>query len=285
MLAFSIILDSMKTMVITGGASGLGRALASKAADQGWNIAVADINDEAGQAAADEIAQQGVKSLYHRCDVGQRTDFEKLLAAVMKQFGRVDVLVNNAGVASAGFLHETTEAEWDRLLQLNVMSCVRGAHVFLPELIKSGQNAENPVAVVNVASLAALMLAPGMMSYNIAKASVLAFSESLRGEVDHQNIHVVAACPGFFKTNLVSSMDGVNPQLKNRIEGWMQRSNFTAEDVANDILEALEKRRFLVLCDGPSKKMNRLKRWFPEYFYRIKMKRARRMFQVSEKDS
>ncbi|WP_395376556.1 SDR family NAD(P)-dependent oxidoreductase [Marinicella sp. W31] len=275
----------MKTMVITGGASGLGRALATKAAEQGWNIAIADINDEAGEAAAQEIAQKGVKSLYHHCDISQRSDFEKLLTAVLNQFGRVDVLVNNAGVASAGFLSETTEAEWERLLQLNVMSCVRGSHVFLPELVKSGKTADNPVAIVNVASLAALMLAPGMMSYNVAKASVLAFSESLRGEVDHQNIHVVAACPGFFKTNLVSSMDGVNQQLKDRIESWMQRSDFTAEDVASDILEAVEKRRFLVLCDGPSKKLNRIKRWFPEYFYRIKMKRASRMFKVSEDGS
>ena len=269
-------------MVITGGASGLGQALAQQAAQQGWNIVVADINDEAGEATVSDIAATGVKTLYHHCDISKKEDFESLLSAVTGHFGRVDVLVNNAGVASAGFLSETTEDEWERLLQLNVMSCVRGTHVFLPELIKTAQKADNPVAVVNVASLAALMLAPGMMSYNVAKAAVLAFSDSLRGEVDHHNIHVVAACPGFFKTNLVSSMHGVNQQLKDRIEGWMQRSDFTADDVAKDILQAIEKRHFLVLCDAQSRKLNRIKRWFPEFFYRIKMKKAKRMFPPPE---
>jgi len=272
----------MKTMVITGGASGLGKALAKEAAQQGWNIAVADINDEAGEATAQELQALGIKSMYQHCDISNRSDFETLLDAVISHLGRVDVLVNNAGVASAGFLSETTEAEWERLIQLNVMSCVRGTQVFLPQLVKAAQSADHPVAVVNVASLAALMLAPGMMSYNVAKAAVLAFSDSLRGEVEHQNIHVVAACPGFFKTNLVNSMQGVNQQLKDRIEGWMQKSNFTAEDVAREILDAVQKRRFLVLADGQSKKLNRLRRWFPEYFFRIKMKRAKRMFPPPE---
>ncbi|MCF6299899.1 MAG: SDR family oxidoreductase [Proteobacteria bacterium] len=262
-----------KTMVITGAASGLGRALALTAAKQGWQICVADINETDGKTVVDEINNLGSKAIFCYCDIGKVEDFENLRKEAVKAFKRIDVLVNNAGVASSGTLMDTTENEWTRLIELDLMSVIRGSKAFVPVL----QKGHNP-AIINTASFAAIALAPGMMSYNVTKAGVLAFSASLRAELDSLGIHVGVVCPSFFKTNLVESMQSSSQQTKARINKWMTNSSFTAEDVAQDILNGVKDRRFMILNDKFTKTGYKISRWFPEYFYRKKMKQFSKMF-------
>lgn len=266
--------DQKKVMVITGAASGLGKALAINAARQGYHIAVADVQEPEGHAAVTEIKALGVNAAFFQCDVSDANQVQKLKTDVMEMFGQVDVMVNNAGVGSQGNLMDTTEAEWERQWQINLMGVVRGSQAFIPELKNS-----DDAALVNIASFAAVALAPGVASYNVAKAGVLALSETLRCELAEDNIHVSVVCPAFFKTNLVDSMLGTDEKIKNQINRWMNKSNYTANDVAQMILTAINKKQFMVLCDKQTRWQYRISRWFPNYFFKQKVKMIKRMFK------
>ena len=185
--------------------------------------------------------------------------------------GRCDLLVNCAGVASAGSLMSTDEAEWQKLISLDLMSVIWGSKAFIP-LLKKTATPTVHAAVINIASFAGIALMPGMMSYNVTKAGVIAFSESLRCELFNSNIHVGVSCPSFFKTNLLETMSGVDGTTKDRINRWMENSGITAADVAADIAAAVNNKEFMILSHKETKKMYRLSRWFPNYFRKQKTK-------------
>ena len=261
-------------MVITGAASGLGQALAMTAAKQGYYIAVADVQDEAGLKTAEIIKQLGSDATYFHCDVSKSDALVQLRQQVLNHFGHVDVLVNNAGVGSQGNLEFTTEAEWERQWQINLMGVVRGCQAFIPELRKRPD-----AAIVNVASFAAIALAPGVASYNVVKAGVYALSETLRCELAADDISVSVVCPAFFQTKLTDSMLGTDEKIKKQINRWMENSNYTADDVAKMILDAVDKKQFMLLCDSQTKWQYRISRWFPNYFFKQKLKMIKRMFK------
>ncbi len=261
-------------MVITGAASGLGKALATAAAAKGFQVAVVDVQDQAGQEVVAALQQQGAQAAYFHCDVSQPEALIQLKEQVLASFGQVDVMVNNAGVGAQGTLIGTTEAEWERQWQINLMGVVRGSQAFIPALKQSAAP-----ALVNVASFAAIALAPGVASYNVVKAGVLALSETLRGELAADGIHVSVVCPAFFQTNLVDSMHGTDEKVKNQINRWMRNSNYTADDVAGMILDGIEHKRFMVLCDKQTRWQYRISRWFPNFFFKQKLKMMKRMFK------
>ena len=263
---------TQKRIVITGAASGLGRALALHFARHQWQVVVADIQEQAGLAVVAEIEALGETAWYRYCDVGRDADFAQLACWVDEQLGGLEVLVNNAGVASAGPLMGASEEEWQRLLEINLMSCVRGSRNFIPMMTQVGSG-----HIVNIASFAALALAPGMMTYNVAKAAVLALSEGLRAELYDQGIGVSVACPAFFKTNLLDSMQGTSPALLKRVERMMQHSGVTAKDVAADSFAAVASRRFMVITHPEARRFYRLQRWFPSLAFKQKLKQLRRL--------
>lgn len=263
-----------KVMVITGAASGLGKAIALAAAQQGYDIVVADVQDQAGEQTVQEIKAIGQEAAYFHCDVSQTDALMALKDQVMQRFGQVDVLVNNAGVGAQGTVCEASEEQWHRQWQINVMGVVRGCQAFTPQLKKSKQ-----AAIVNVASFAAIALAPGVASYNVAKAGVVALSETLRCELADAGVHVSVLCPAFFKTNLTESMHDADDQIKNQINRWMERSKYTAEDVAQMVLDGIKDKQFMLLCDSTTRWQYRISRWFPNYFYKQKVKMMKRMFK------
>ncbi len=263
-----------KRVVITGGVSGLGLALARHYAARNWHIVLADIQDEMSGPVIDELSTSAASVHYRHCNVASASDFADLAAFVTDQFDGVDLVINNAGVASSGSLLEADDEEWDRLLTIDLKSVAWGCKMFLPSMIsqRSGH-------FVNIASFAGIALSPGMMTYNVAKAGVIALSETLRGEVMDHGIGVTVVCPAFFKTNLVSSMQTTPDQLKSRIDRWMENSGITAEDVADQIDRAVAKNRFLLLTHRDTRRMNWMKRLFPEWFFNMKMKRMRMMLK------
>ncbi len=267
-------LSAPRVMVITGAASGLGQALAINAASSGYAVAVADVQDDAGLETVERIKKMDLDAAYFHCNVGDSQALSSLKDQVIKHFGYVDVLVNNAGVGSQGYLENTTEAEWERQWQINLMGVVRGCQAFIPELRKRSE-----ASIVNVASFAAIALAPGVASYNVVKAGVHALSETLRCELAADKIGVSVVCPAFFQTNLTDSMLGTDEKVKSQINRWMKRSKYTADDVAQMILSAIDKQQFMVLCDSQTKWQYRISRWFPNYFFKQKLKMIKRMFQ------
>lgn len=268
-----------KRIAITGAASGLGRAIALHFARHQWQVVVADIQEQAGLAVVAEIEALGGTAWYQYCDVSRDADFVQLAAWVDEQLGGLEVLVNNAGVASAGPLMGASEEEWQRLLEINLMSCVRGSRNCIPMMTRVGSG-----HIVNIASFAALALAPGMMTYNVAKAAVLALSEGLRAELYDQGIAVSVVCPAFFKTNLLDSMQDTSPALLKRVERMMQHSGVTAQDVAADIFAAVASRRFMVITHPEARRFYRLQRWFPNLAFKQKLKQLRKLENHSNKE-
>ena len=246
---------------ITGGASGLGRALALTYARQGARVCIGDINPEQGLSVEQEINQNGGEGLFVECDVRRLPDFDKARETLVSTWGGVDVVVNNAGVASAGSIEDTTLGDWEWILDINVLGVVRGCKAFTPLFREQGGG-----AFVNVASMAGLMLAPLMDSYNVSKAGVIALSETLSQELRGGGIHVSCVCPAFFQTNLTSSMRSDIPGIQQNVNKLMKRSGVTAEDVAEAIVRSVDKRSFWVLPHARERRMWVLKRYLPKLF-------------------
>ena len=252
-----------KRVVITGAGSGLGRALSLRFASEGWRVGIADINLERAEETLEKVRAAGGSGFVQHCDVVVPQDFEALADRVKKEWGGVDVVINNAGIASAGTVQATSLADWEAVININLLGVVRGCRTFIPMLL-----AQRSGHVVNIASFAAIASAPGMASYNVAKAGVFSLSESLRAEVFDEGVDVTVACPAFFRTNLLESFRGPDPTAKATVARIMERATVTAEDVANDIYQATMNGRFLVISHPDSRWQYRVKRAAPELFYR-----------------
>ncbi len=266
--------DLQKNILITGAASGLGKAIAKLYATQGWNILVVDIQDQLGQQFVDALNANGQSAEYYHCDIGQKQNFDDLFDAVSAKHECIDVLINNGAIASSGTLESTTEEQWRRLIDVDLMSVIYGTMAMLP-LLRKSQKAH----IVSTASFAGIVLMPGMMTYNVAKAGVVAFSETLQGELALENIGVSVACPAFFQSNLVNSMMEASEETKEFINKQMQTSGVTAEDVAADIYKAVENNTFMIISHKQSKRQYLLKRWLPNFVLNKKAQIFKKIMQ------
>lgn len=247
-------------VLITGAGSGLGLALAQRYARDGARLLCVDLDVERAQAAASGLPGEG--HLAFHADVGDDDSMTALKARVEAVVGGVDVLVNNAGIASGGPLLGTGMAEWRRLIEVDLLSVVRGTLAFLPGMVERGRG-----HVVSTASFAGLAGAPGIMSYGVAKAGVVAFSEQLRAEMHGSGVAVSVLCPAFFRTRLLENFHG-DAKVRGLAERMMDRSPDTLDSVADAAYAALQARRFLVLPTRREPMLWRLKRWFPEWYFR-----------------
>ncbi len=258
-----------KTVFITGGASGLGKATAMFFARRGYTVCIGDVNDERGEET--EKALQAIQPgcLYRHCDVSRAKDLETIRGELVHQWGGVEVVINNAGVAGvAGYIEDSTLADWDWVLNINLLGVVRGCRAFIPTLKQQGFG-----HIVNVASMAGLMNAPMMSNYNVSKAGVISLSETLRTELASFGIGLSVVCPAFFETNLTESMRSTVPGMESKVHKLMARSGVTADDVARAIYEAVEANEFYVLTHTQEKRMWQFKRFWPDGFaYLLKRK-------------
>lgn len=249
-----------KRIVITGAASGLGHALAIKFAKKGWSICIADIHMERATQVAREVESLGGNALVFECNISKADDFKELASYVNSAWGGLDILVNNAGISSSGTLKESTYDEWQRLLDINLMGVVRGCKEFTTLLAK-----QKCAHIVNVASFAGIASAPGMVTYNVAKAGVISLSESLRHELSTYNIDVSVVCPAFFPTNLMESMN--KEETKALVAKLMKRSGVTADDVAEHIFKGIENKEFMLITHKDARMQYISKRLSPDLFY------------------
>jgi NAD(P)-dependent dehydrogenase (short-subunit alcohol dehydrogenase family) len=252
-------------IAITGAASGLGRALALCYARAGWRVACLDINPNGLAETAEAVRAAGGTPLIAALDVRDSAAFEAVADAIHGAWGGIDVVINNAGIASMGDCVDAPLDEWDRVMDVNLMGVVRGCKRFGRWMVaaRSGH-------IVNIASVAGLASAPGMASYGVSKAAVVALSEQLRAEMHPHGVGVTLVCPSFFQTNLLASMDA-SEKAKARIHRWMQKSEHDADAIARMIFAAVEANRFLLIPHQKAVKAWRMKRWMPErYFAKLK---------------
>lgn len=259
-----------QTIAITGAGSGFGRAIAEHYAAKGWRVAVTD-NDET--RAQETLAAIGGEEQGHfavMLDVREDEHWARLKARVQQRWPGLGILVNNAGVAAGGSLEETPLKDWQWIIDIDLMGVVRGCHCLIPLFRGQGHG-----HIVNIASFAGLAGAPRISAYGCAKAGVVAVSEMTRAELADAGVGVSVVCPAFVKTNLMESFRSPINHHKAMVEKWMSRSGVSAVDVANAVSDAVDKQRFLVLTHGETRWMWRLKRWFPELYFRVLMRSTR----------
>lgn len=261
-----------RTALITGGASGLGLALAREAGRRGYRVAIADVHEGRGEEARRGLQEQGVEVLFCRCDVRREQDVRQAVQRVVRRWGHLDLMVNNAGVAAAGPFEAIPADDWDWLMDINLMGVVRGCRVAVPEMKRHGSG-----HIVNVASMAGLTPPPGMSLYNVSKAAVVSLSESLYSELAPLNIHVTLVCPSFFRTNLGNSLRTPDPVSSARFERLLENNDVSAEMIAVDILNAVDRKRFMVLPHRSGGRAWRQKRWFPKRFFNAMQELAKKI--------
>jgi NAD(P)-dependent dehydrogenase (short-subunit alcohol dehydrogenase family) len=250
-----------KVAVVTGGASGLGLAMASRFADAGMNIVIGDIEAEPLAMAEAAIAAKGVKVLPLRTDVAKAEELEALAESAYKQFGAVHVLCNNAGVGgSQGPMWELSQADWEWTIDVDLWSVAHGVRSFVPRMIESGEEAH----IVNTASIAGMVSGAVGGPYTVAKFGVVALSEQLHfelGRAEH-NIGVSVLCPGFVNTGIYDSGRnrqaeygdaGVTPAAPSPIRAALEERRQTMmqpADISELVFEAIRDRELYIIPAG-----------------------------------
>jgi len=251
---------AQRRVLITGAGSGLGRALAQRHAASGDRVACVD--RDPGRAEETRALLAGSGHLALVADVADDASMEAMRDAVLADWGGLDVLYNNAGIASGGPMVGSTLQEWREVLEINLLGVVRGCQAFLPGMLAQGSG-----QVLNTASFAGLAGAPNIMSYGVSKAAVVALSEQLRAEVSDRGIRVSVICPAFFQTNLMQSWRG-DMRMKKFGEKMMENSVDSLDSVADAVFAAARRGTFLILPTRKEPMRWRLKRWFPEFYFR-----------------
>ena len=184
-----------KLTVITGAATGIGRATAQLFAQEGAQVVIADVNEEDSQETVDYIASEDGSAWFVRTDVSQAEDMKALMESAAELMGGIDVIFNNAGAQRSGAVTDFDEADWDLLMAINPKSCFLSAKYGVPYLRERGGG-----SIVNMASIAGLKGGPGMIAYSASKGAVVAFTKALAAELAPDNIRVNCVCPGWIDT-------------------------------------------------------------------------------------
>ena len=271
-----------KRVLITGAGSGLGKSLALLFAKNGWRVACTDRDAVTAAATLKELEAAGGKGFAAALDVTSDASFTSVVERLQQDWGGLDVLINNAGVASGGTVEDAPQAQWDWVMNINFYGCLRGARAVIP-LMK----AQNGGHIVNVASFAGIANPPAMASYNVAKAAVVSLSETLRFELFPNGIGVSVVCPEFFKTNLLATSQssapngspGTSPQIEKIVGRLMDKATITADHVAADIYDAVQNNRFMVIPHPEARQRYHFKRFFPELFFKTAQKATVKFLQ------
>ena len=198
-----------KVAIVTGAGQGIGRAIAEKLAAEGATVVVTDVNESTAKETAASI---GGAAVGMHTDVTSRESVDGMVSAVARQFGRIDVLVNNAGWDKAGPFVDSDPADWDRVVQINLYGVLHTSKAVLPIMAAQGSG-----AVVNLGSDAGRVGSSGEAVYSAAKGAVIAFSKATAREMARHQVNVNCVCPGPTDTALFASVGGDNPKLRDAL--------------------------------------------------------------------
>lgn len=215
--------------MVTGGARGIGRAIAEGLAQRGAHVVVADINADEARETASVLASLGVKAMGMRLDVSNSEEVKKIFEEMRKEFNRIDILVNNAGITRDGLLLRMKEEDWDSVMDINLKS------VFLcsREAIKD-MSQRRYGRIVSISSVAAFMGNPGQANYGASKAGIVGLTKTLAREYASRGITVNAVAPGFIQTAMT---DVLPEKVKEEVKKQVPLGRFgTVKDVADAVV-------------------------------------------------
>jgi NAD(P)-dependent dehydrogenase (short-subunit alcohol dehydrogenase family) len=239
-----------KVAVITGGASGIGKGTALAMARRGTEVVIADVNDRRLEAARQEIAALGGRAIAVHCDVSKKADMQRLAKVALTEMGRVDILMNNAGVVLRGALEQISMADWEWSFGINVLGVILGISAFLPHMIARGSG-----YIINTGSIAGLVALSGEGApYVASKFAVVGLTEALALYARPRGIGVSVLCPGGVETNLheterVVGMTPESAEVEARLSGVFHSVLMTPERIAESVVEAVRQNRFFILPD------------------------------------
>jgi 3-oxoacyl-[acyl-carrier protein] reductase len=190
-----------KVAIVTGAARGIGRATALLFSSEGASVVLADLDDAAGKETAGAIAAAGGTALYVRTDVSRQADARALAARAREQFGRIDILINNAGITRDATLAKMTEEQFDAVLQVNLKGVFNCAQAVMPFMIEAGYG-----RIVNTSSVVALYGNFGQTNYVATKSAVIGMTRVWARELGRKGITVNVVAPGFIATEMVTSV-------------------------------------------------------------------------------
>lgn len=251
-----------KVAVITGGASGFGKAFARLGAALRMRLVLADVQEDVLDATVGELKAQGAQVIGLRADVARAAEVQALADAAMSAFGEVNLLFNNAGVGAGGLLWESTERDWDWVLGVNLHGVIHGVRIFTPLMLEAARkDADYRGHIVNTASMAGLLNAPAMGIYNVSKHAVMALSETLYQDLGlvTDQVHCSVLCPYFVPTGISQShrnrpatlANAVPPTRSQRVaqaqaEKAVSSGKVSAEDVAQRTFDAIRDESFYI---------------------------------------
>ena len=220
---------SSKCAVVTGAARGLGQAIAVKLAEAGADVALCDLHSDGLQETAAKVRATGRRAEVYSVNVADADSVTTGVKAIEEDFGKIDVLVNNAGITKDGLLMRMSEADWDAVLDVNLKGVFLCTKAFMRGMMKQRSG-----AIVNIASVIGLMGNAGQANYAASKGGVISFSKTVAKELASRNVRCNAVAPGFIRTAMTDELeDNVQAKMKELIP----LSRFgEPEDVANVVL-------------------------------------------------
>jgi short-subunit dehydrogenase len=245
-----------KNALVTGAAAGIGRAIALRLAREGVDLYLLDVNEPGLANIVSAVRRAGVSALGRYCDVSQPADITRSVTDALARWGKIDVLVNNAGITYYGDTSEMSAADADRLLAINLHAPIQFTRELLPTLL-----AQPEAHVLNVASLFGLIGTRKLSLYSASKFGLVGFSESLRTEYGRRGLGVTALCPGFVDTDLFDAAPrGSDLQDNKRPPKWMLT---TPDKIADRAVKAICRNRSLDVVQSYAQMAHYCKRFFP----------------------
>lgn len=219
-----------KVALVTGATRGIGKGIAVKLAEHGADVAFTYVSsEEKAKAVEEELKALGVKAKAYKSDAGNYEEAEKLIASIVEEFGRLDVVVNNAGITRDGLLMRMTEENWDQVMDTNLKSVFNITKHVQRTMLKQRSG-----SIINLSSVVGIKGNAGQSNYAASKAGVIGFSKSIAQELGSRNIRCNVIAPGFIETEMTEKLD------RDTIESWKKNIPLgragTTEDVANAVL-------------------------------------------------
>jgi NAD(P)-dependent dehydrogenase (short-subunit alcohol dehydrogenase family) len=255
------------TVLISGAASGIGRAIATRFARDGSAVAIADLDGEGAEGVARELRATGARASGHRCDVRDPAQCRAVVDAAVAAHGRIDVVVNNAGISHRSRFVDTDPEVLRRVMDVNLFGAVHLTQAALPQIV------EHRGVIVAISSVAGFAPLVGRTGYAASKHALHGLFDSLRAELAGTGVAVVLVCPGFTDTAIdrhALGADGAAATTSKQVVGRLARP----EEVADAVADAVRRRARLTLVGRVARASFLLARWAPRAFERLMRRRA-----------
>jgi len=250
-----------KRAFITGAGSGLGLEFASELARHGWRLGMSDIRPDRLETAAEKIRSLGATVNEYAFDVTDYKAFENAVNDFVEVAGGVDLAINNAGVGCGAAFEELPLEVFRKTVEVNLMGVVHGCYLFVPVMKKQRSG-----HILNVASAAAFASGPRMSAYNVAKAGVVALSETLKAELYDHRVNISILMPTFIRTNLGVDCLGT-PDSQELARSAVETSPVTADEAVKEVLLGVQENNLYIVLPASARTMWRIKRFLPENFW------------------